>query len=324
MEEVEKKVRPNKYDPSRRGAVIRDEFGNKEKNRRTIDLGLSRQVLPPITRRGTAKYRVIQKDQINPATGQLADPQPLFLPGSYIFYDKYEPDPSKRRKEIKNSTGRFEMVKYKEGPDRMEEVVDMVEFHNGVINVNMEAQYLLYVFLELHPCNRTNKNKPNGTIPEFERIDLDQNRTNAFKLAQEELEDDAVAEIRSLTKKDDIIGLAVSASIQTQENGVQRDIGLIKSDLRAYARRNPKEFFALSKNTKHAIRLTILEADSLGLLEYELDKKRWIATYTDEPLHTVLVGEDPVDSFVKKIMEGEEQFLEIYSAIQGMIDYWEH
>lgn len=323
MEETQEKMRPKKYDPSRRGAIIRDEFGNKEKNRREIDLGLSRMVLPPITRRGTAKYRVIQKDQINPATGQLADPQPLFLPGSYVFYDKYEPDLSKRRKEIKNTTGKFELVKYKDG-DRMEEVIEMVEFHNGVFSVNMEAQYRLYVFLELHPCNKTNRNRPNGVVPEFERIDLGQNRTNAFKLAQEELEDDAVAEIRALTKKDDIIGLAVSASIQTMENGIQRDIGLIKSDLRAYARRNPKEFFALSKSTKHAVRLTILEADSLGLIEYDVDKKTWTANYTDEPLHTVLVGEDPVDSFVKKILEGDTQFTEIYTAIQNMINYWEY
>lgn len=307
------------YDKAKRGTVFIDDFGKRK--RRGIDLGLSDMVLPPITRKTIATYRVLQGQVKNPATKDYPDPQPLYLPGSYLFYDKYEPDLGKRQKEIRNFTGKKEMVKQQNGENRMEDVIDMVIFHDGVIKVDVEAQYPLYVFLELYPANKTNKFRRN-VKPEFERVDLNTSMSLAFKMAQEELGDEAIIEIKKLTKVDEIIGYAASAGIATHENGKQREIALIKSDLRAYAFSDPKGFFSLSKNTTYAVKMTVLEADSYGIIEYDHDKKKWITPLTDEPLFVVLAGNDPVQSFADFL--SDKKNVAMYDAIRNCIDYWEH
>jgi hypothetical protein len=312
-----KKYQP--YDIGKRGAIFKEEWGKRR--RRGIDLGLSDMALPPITRKTVATYRVIQREIINPATKEPAEIQPLYLPGSYIFYDKFEPDLSKRNKEVRNFTGRKELVRQQNGEQRMEDIIEMVIFHNGVIKVDIESQYPLYVFIELHPCNRSNRLRPNIQA-EFERIDLSASKSIAFKSAEEELGDEAIIVIRKLDNKDLIIGYAASAGLQTMENGKQRDLALIKSDLRSYALKDPRGFFSLSKNTKYAVKMTVLEADSIGIIEFDSDKRKWITPLTDEPLFTALVSDDPVESFAKFLNDPKN--VEMYDAIRNSLDYWQH
>jgi hypothetical protein len=317
--------KPGKYsphNPKNMGAVVIDIFGSKERRKRAIDMGLSDYVLPPITRKQTAKYRVIGGDQINPATKMLAEVQPIFLEGNYMFYDPGQGDLSKRQIHVRNTTGKKERIRNKQtGEEMIEEVVEAVEFLNGVKMVNVEAEWPLYVFLELHPLNASNKHRNKSASPAFERIDIQNNKSVAFMLAEEELQEEAITEVRALTKVDDINGYATNAGIPTREGGSQRNLALIKSDLRGWAFKNPRGFFALSKNTKHAIRMTVLEADSFGIIEYEADKKKWFAPYTTEPLHVVLAGNDPVMDFVSHLAKPENT--PKYDAIRNMLDYWE-
>lgn len=310
---------PKKYAPNKKGAVVKEIWG--EKKRRELNTNISSLALPPITRKTVAKYRVISNgDEINPATGKPADIQPIYLPGSYLFHDKFDPDFTNRDKMVYNKTGRKEQIKHKDGTNTMEDVLDPVEFHDGVKTVNVEAQYNLYLFLELHPLNKSNKLRPKDISPAFERIDLINTKTEAFMLAEQELQEEAIIEVRAITNIDEIIGRAVSAGIQTVEDGKPRSTALIKSDLRDYAWRNPRGFFGLSKNTKHAIQMAVLEADSFGIIDYEHDKKRWVSTYTDEPLHTVLAGTDPVADFVNHLHKPEN--IDMYEAIRNQLDYW--
>jgi hypothetical protein len=320
-------AKPSKYsphNPKNMGAVVIDIFGNKERRRRAIDLGLSDLILPPVTRKSIAKYRVLSKEEINPATKQLADVQPIYLEGNYMLYDKYEADFANRQKHMKNTTGKKERIRdRKTGQEFLEEVVEPVEFIDGVKIVNVEAQYRLYVFLELHPLNKSNKHRDtsSGVTPAFERIDIQTNKSTAFMLAEEELQEEAIAEIRKLTKVDDINAYATNAGIPTMEGQKQRDLALIKSDLRGWAFKNPRGFFSLSKNARHAIRMTVLEADSFGIIEYDPDKKKWYTPYTNEPLHLVLAGNDPVMDFVDHLAKPDNTLK--YDAIRNMLDYWE-
>lgn len=318
-------AKPGKYsphNPKNMGAVVIDIFNSKERRKRAIDMGLSDYVLPPITRKQTAKYRVIGGDQINPATKMLAEVQPIFLEGNYMFYDPGKSDLSKRQVHVRNFTGKKERIRNKQtGEEMIEDVVEAVEFLNGVKMVNVEAEWPLYVFLELHPLNASNKHRNKAASPAFERIDIQNNKSVAFMLAEEELQEEAIAEVRKLVNVNDINGYAGAVGIPTREGGNQRSVALIKSDLRTWAFKNPRGFFALSKNTKHAIRMTVLEADSFGIIEYEADKKKWFAPYTTEPLHLVLAGNDPVMDFVDHLSKPENT--PKYDAIRNMLDYWE-
>lgn len=314
--------KPGRYGPHNRGAVMKDIFGSPERKKRAIDMGLSDLILPPITRKTIAKYRVIGGDQINPATGQLADVQPIYLEGSYMLYDKGEGDLSKRQKLMQNKTGKKERIRdRKTGLESIEDIIEPVEFINGVITVSVEAQYPLYVWLELHPLNKSNKHRENGIVPAFERIDIQTNKSTAFMLAEEELQEEALLEIRKMTKVDDINAYAASAGIPTTEGNKQRDMALIKSDLRGWAYKNPRSFFALSKNARHAIKMTVLEADSFGIIEYDVDKRKWWVPYTMEPVHHVLAGNDPVMDFVDHLAKPDN--VAMYDAIRNMLDYWE-
>lgn len=310
------------YNPKNRGAVIKDIFGTPERKKRSIDMGLSDLILPPITRKTIAKYRVIGGDEINPATGLMADVQPIYMEGSYMLYDKYESDLSKRQKLMQNKTGKKERIRdRKTGLETIEDIIEPVEFLNGVLTISVEAQYPLYVWIELHPLNKSNKHRDTSIVPAFERIDIKTNKSVAFMLAEEELQEEALAEVRKLSKVDDINAYAASAGIPTMEGNKQRDLGLIKSDLRGWAFRNPRGFFALSKNTRHAIKMTVLEADSFGIIEYIPDKKTWWVPYTTEPMHNVLAGNDPVMDFVDHLAKPEN--VTMYDAIRNMLDYWE-
>lgn len=312
------------HNPKNRGAVVKDIFGTTERRKRSIDMGLSDLILPPITRKTIAKYRVIGGEAINPATQQIADVQPIYLEGSYMLYDKYEADLSKRQKLMQNKTGKKERIRDKRtGLESIEDIIESVEFINGVKTVSVEAQYPLYVWLELHPLNKSNKHRDtaSGVTPAFERIDIQTNKSVAFMLAEEELQEEALVEVRKLSKVDAINGYAANAGIPTIEGNKQRDLGLIKSDLRGWAFKNPRAFFALSKNTKHAIKMTVLEADSFGIIEYDTDKKKWWVPYTMEPVHHVLAGNDPVMDFVDHLAKPEN--VTMYDAIRNMLDYWE-
>lgn len=335
-EQTKTKSQIRNYDPSRRGAVIKDIFGNREQMRRRIvnNLGLSQMILPPLVRKGMATYRVIlDKDQINPATKQPAEPQPITIPGSYMLHDKFEPDPSNRWKEMKNATGRKEKISVKNGPDQLVDVIDWIDFPDGVKRVDIASQYRLYVFLELHPMNKTNRHRPNGAPAAFERVDL-AFRSDAYKVAQEELADEANDEVRKLSDRDKIIGLAASAGIQTMTDGVLREISLMKSDLRTLALKDPIKFFSLSNNFAYAVKTTVHEALSIGIVEIEHDRKRFITPYTDEPLFVYVAGEDPVEQFVDFLRNKdnvtmdptdpeEKKTIPIYDVLRNMLDYWD-
>lgn len=309
------------------GARIYDMFGNEEKRRRAIDLGLSEIVLPPITRKTVAKYRTIGQDKINPSTGQIADPQDVLIPGTYMFYDRGAADLTKRNVLMKN-LGRPQIAKnaITQRQEIDEDQIEFVEFVNGIKSVNVEANYRLYVFLELHPMNGSNRFRPTSVAPVFERVDLTMNRDISFAIAEQDLGFEAEKTVMEMTKKDDIIAYATSMGVPTTEQNNPREIALIKHDLRTTARKNPKLFFNLGKNFKAAVRFTVIDAISWGLLEYVPDKKSYYFPMSREslkPVHTVSVSEDPMESLIGFLsQEKNPDAADIYEAVYNMVNYW--
>lgn len=305
-------------------AKVIDQWGNAEKQRRAINLNLSSIVLPPMTRRGVATYRVITNDIINPSSTfrELAEPQTIILPGTYQFYDKGKPDPSSRWMMMQNVTGARDIVIDKvTGKQVIEEVIEPIVLQNGVLTVNIEVQYRKYVFMELHPLNRSNKFRvENGPQAVFERVDLSASKSLAYKLAEQDLGRDAEGDVMKMDK-DKVIGFATSCGIPTYENGQPRAILEIKSDLRVFARKDPRQFYAMSNNLEAAVRMNVLDALGFGIIEYEPEKKRFVVPYVeDDPLFVHLVDEDANEALIKHMAskEGAEK----YKALVNMIEYW--
>lgn len=304
------------------GVRVVDQFGGLEKRRRIVDVGLSDIILPPFTRKLTATYQLIGATKISTSTKLPVERKTVSIPGSYMLYDHGEPDPTKRRKLMKHLRRpeiKTDKVSNKQfiDDDQLEDII----FFKSIKRVPVESDYLTFIFMELHPLNASNKFRDKTIAPRFERIDLDQSRSMAFKAAEADLAFEAEKEIMDMTSKDDIIGYAVNADIPTMENGKPRPISIIKHDLRAWARKFPKKFFSLGSNLKAAIKLNVLDSIGLGLIEADPKRRSFVSPVTEGIVFTWPVGADSVTAFVDHLADTEEG-QELYQAIVNQLDYW--
>lgn len=320
--EQEQKEKEGLFTPKKRGSRMIDRYGKLEKKRRAIDIGISDLLLPPVTRKSIATYRILGTDQINISTKEPVEPVDVMLPGTYMLYDPGQGDFDKRNILFKNLSRPDIRLDKQSGKQFIDDdLINDLIFVRGVLRVDPEKQYRTYVFLELHPLNKTNNHRNKAVTPIFERIDLNNSRNIAFKMAEQDLAFEAEAEVRAMTEIDKVRGYATSAGIETMENGKPRAITAVKADLRVYARNNPKGFFSLGNNVKAAIKMNVLDAISWGLIEVDPLRKSFVNQVTDEKtLHTYGVQEDPVDSYVNFLAteEGKEQ----YEALVNMVEYW--
>lgn len=310
------------FEKKKPGAKMIDQFGNLEKRRRKVDFfGVSDICLPPVTRKTIATYRMLGMDQIDRSTNQPVEPVDVLLPGSYVFYDRGEQDLTNKSKFIKNLS-RPEIKKDTLTGKQIidDDLIQEIMFIRGVLRVDTDKQPNLYFFIELHPLNKSNPNRNFDVNPMFERIDLNQTRSMAFKLAEQDLAFEAEDAVRKMEKSADVIGYATSGGVPTMENGKPRAITAIKSDLRVRARNNPKWFFSLGNNLKAGVRLNVLDALHWGLIENDVSRKVFHNPVSGGSIHTWLVGEDPVESLVNFYVteEGQEQ----YNALVNMVEYW--
>jgi hypothetical protein len=320
---LEQESKRGTFEKKKPGARMIDQFGKIEKRNRAIDIGISDMVLPPITRKTIATYRILGTDQINVSTGQPVEPIDVLIPGTYMFYDRGQTDLTKRNVMMKN-TSRPQINKDKASGKNFidDDLIEDILFVKGVMRVDVEKQYRLYVFLELYPLNKSNRYRNEAVNPLFERIDINVNRSTAFTLAAQDLAYEAETDVIKLEDKDQIRAMATSAGVPTMENGNPRPIAVIKADLRVYARSNPKGFFSIGGgNLKAAIKMQVLDAVSLGLIDVDASRRSFVNPVTSEKsLHVWQVQEDPTDSYVNFLAspEGKDQ----YESIKNMIDYW--
>lgn len=300
-------------------ARIHNEAGVLKKKIPLQVQGLSSEMLPPITRRKVARYEVLGKDKVDPMTGQLVSPvPPLIIPGRYVVYDPFDSNVMARHKTLKNVTRSERVVR--NGAEMMEEVVEDIFFDDGMKNLSVEKDYLMYVLLELHPLNESNRWRDKSQTAAFKRIDIDTRRWGESAVGLE-LAYEAETTVVNMRKPDDIIAYAHAAGIQTAGRILDGSEGTVKHDLRIFARTNPKEFFKLNKSTEAAIRISLLDAKDLGLIYYTVDRRGWFFSTDDVNICYHLPGEDPDRYLIKYLSTDEAK--EKYSVLQNQLNYWD-
>jgi hypothetical protein len=212
--------------------------------------------------------------------------------------------------EINPNTGKEETVPNATG---------WIDFHSGITRCDTVKEFIKYVFLELHPLNKSNRFRDTTIVPIFERVDIKAIRTFMFDAAELDMSRDAEDTVLAMDK-DRVVAFAASANIPTMDNGLPRKPGEIKHDLRVYARNSPKAFFSLAGNTKAAIRSNVIDLKALGLIEFNADKSFWYDFNTEQTIHVVPRGEDPTMSLVEMLDEPENEY--IYEALIRLLNYW--
>lgn len=296
------------------GISVVDEEGHTITKKKPNSLGISDLMMPPYTKKQIAIYRVVGHDTINPATNEPALPVDVSIPGRYTLFDRFESDPLKKNKIIANITG---SERYNEdGKEKVRDVIEDVLLANGYLAVAVEQQFQLYVFMELHPNNKNNKWRPRNNTPViFERVDI-QHKSDAAKAAETDLGVDAALIIREMTKED-LYRYAAPAGITTGNN---RFISEIRADLTRWAMKDPIAFFKLKKDNKSAIRIMLLDAINLGLLEYRSDKKSYYLSTTEDIFHTHTVGEESMESMIKAMLKEENAGR--LKVLTDQINFW--
>lgn len=291
--------------------------GRAERKKRAVDIGLSDLILPPWTRGVTAVYKILSSTRIDPATKQEAEVKDVLMPGSYMLYDKFEPDPLKKNKLMRN-LGRPSISRDKTtGKEVIDEQIVDIEFIAGVVKVDIDKDFRKYVFMELHPLNRTNRHRSNDNAPYFERTDLKYNKSDMYLANEMDLGRDAEELVMKMKDKNEIIGMAVSAGVY--QNGL--DPGALKVALRQFARNSPKAFYKLTSNAAPGIRLSLLDALNWGIIAHDTDARKFILVENMQTIFTYAINEDPVDSLVDNMMKKENA--QVINNIVAMVDYWE-
>lgn len=282
--------------------------GSRLRRDRAISLNISEKLLPPYTKGANAIYRALN--------GSTVD---IYLEGTYQFHDKWEKDPLLKQKLMQNIGRTTVVIDPNTKKEKLDYVIRPVDLVNGVKHVNVEADYREYVFMELHPLNKSNPHRRMDIEPMFERVDLRANKSAAMTTAMMDLALSAENEIINRVTTEDLIkGYAVSFGIPT-ENRWPSDV---KAELRIAARNNPMKFFNMSPNMAVAIETNVHTAMSHGLIEYSAQNRRFTFTENDEEFHTHIVGEDPIKSLVSAIsVEGSNKY-NLYQEMVGMLNYW--
>lgn len=286
------------------------------RKRRAISLNISEKLLPPYTKGVIAKYRMLQTGQKDMATGEYPEPQDADFPGTYSYWDDFEADPILKRKMMMNR-GRDQII-FEDNKEKKLITTIPILFVAGLKEVIVSNNYLEYVFMELHPCNLSNKHRDQSVTAQFERVDLQSNMSMAFAEAKRDLAIDAeLTVMKKITDQDEILGYAVSMGIPTRG----RKPSEIKSELRIVAAADPIKFFSIIKDLGPGIKVNIHAGMSNGLIEYLADKRQFVFTENDEIFHQCLVQEDPYDSIAKAIQK-EPVKKALYGELVDMLNYW--
>lgn len=293
---------------------------NKFLKKRPAQLqGLSEMMLPPITKRRLATYEVVNKDLVDPLTKEVIDTPPLILPGKYIIYDPFQEDVLNRHVLLKNISRRETTVRG--GREEVEEIVEDIVFPNGAKSVVIDKNYLQYALLELHPLNASNKYRDQSQAPAFRRTDMGLRKDWVETQAGMDLAFEAEQTVVNMKNGDDIIRYATAAGIPTAGRMLDAGDSSVKRDLRLFARNDPRGFFKLNKTNNAAIKMAVMEAIDLGLVEYFVDRRRWLFSTDGADAGQHLPGQEPVEALIKLLQS--EDYLEVYKKLQSQLNYWE-
>ena len=319
----EKTKAPEKPQP--RVLKVYHRFGSEKV---PANLPVSTQMCPPITKRKFAIYELLNYKN---AKGERArdmrviegdsqiEPQPYELSPVYTIYDRFETDLANRDKIIQFIDGTeqymFENPMTGNKEPRVRAKVVTPFFSNGQKIVDVEAKYMQYLWWELHPRNQSNKFHDKRKKPIFRRVDLD-HVNPATELAKYTLRTQAHLRIDKMLDTQKLIGLATALKIPA---------GMPPSDLRLELHRlvdrDAEKVLYAEGDPTATTRLDIHKAMDMGIIDYVPDVQQFFFTNDQErPLHTVLMGKDPVDDLATFL--GSEQGEDAYKEMVDILNYW--
>lgn len=290
--------------------------GREQRRKRAVDIGLSEKILPPWTKGVTAVYRLLSSTRIDPATKKPPEDKDVSLPGSYMLFDKWESDPLKKKKLMRN-LGRPKIENDKEGNQKVVDQIENIDFSAGTKRVDVSRDYRLYIFMELHPLNMSNPNRDQNNPGLFERVDVKNLKSPASAAAELDLAFEAEGEVMKMKNQQELIGFAVSAGVFSPGMSA----GEAKNELRAFARRDPRKFFRLIGDTTVAIKLNVLTAMTFGILDYKQDQRSFFFVETEEKIFTHLVNEEAYDAIT--VFLGKPENKGINDELIRLVDYWQ-
>lgn len=287
-------------------------------------LQISRIMLPPITRRKTATYETLQESRFDPRIIQgdnAIAPPPISLPPTYAIFDRGEQDFSIANKMMKNVVrSEVRQVRGHDGQLRpqLEEVLEYVDFTNGHKLVNIETEYILYAFLELHPLNASNKFRDKSKKPLFRRTDFDYKSSHIQMLAMD-LQDEAVRYVMKLNEKE-LINLASAMT-----NPTIATINVIPSEIRytmrLRARNNPEEVLFKSPDKKASTRIDVIHALEMQVLDYLPERNAYFLTGDDRtPFFECAIDTNPLEDISKYLSSAEGR--DDYEAMMEYVNFW--
>lgn len=304
-------------EPKRKpGIQVVEADGEYKKKKRINSSPLSDMMLPPYTKNQVAIYRIIGTDEINPATGLKVDPVDTLIPGRYTILDPFEPDPLKKDKVMANVIGTETYIE--NGQSKTRQVIEDPVFIRGWLQVPVKDKYGLYIFMERHFMNKSNKFRPSNAPAVFERVDINQH-SPAAQAASLDLSIDAGIAVRQLNK-DQVLSCAMTANPPI--NTVKRRIDEVRADLTKYAMNNPIQFFKMNKNAAAAVKINVFDALAFGLVDYRPEIRQYVLSETDEEIFTHSVQEEPQEALIKFLAKPENA--EKYQAIVDRLNHWEN
>jgi hypothetical protein len=287
--------------------------GVMEKRKRLNTSGISDRMLPPYMKNHVAIYKICGTDEINPATNLPVLPVDTSIPGRYTLHDRYEKDPLKRDKVMQNITGTEPYTE--DGERKIRELIEDIIFVRGWLQVPIQDKYPLYIFLELHPMNKTNKFRVSNAVMAFERVDINMHSAEAQAVSLD-LSLDAGNAVRAM-KKDDVLAYAMTTLPPTPTVG--RQLADIKTDLIRYAMNNPVPFFKQNKDIKAAVKVTVADAIQFGLIEYQKAERKYVDSETGEEIFTHTIQEEPINALINFMSRDEKA----YQRIVSLLNWWD-
>lgn len=296
-----------------------------EKDKLYTSLGISRKLIPPLTRKRVAIYQLLYKGKrdkrmIDPMD-QIVDPQPYQMVPNYTIIDTGESNLSLREKTMTYHEGGTETI-YREDPITKRQIpmsipkVGSPEFINGQVTVNIYNEFQKFVWWELHPRNASNKRRDFGKEPIFERVDT-KFESSHVQMIKMDLALDAERYILKL-KEDKLMNLAGAMTNPTVNPNINpQELRLV---MRMRAKANPEEILYSAPDQSASVKVAVIHAIDLGILTYLPEYNAYYYNDEEEPLHTVLEGTNPFEDLTGYLSssKGEEDL----NRIKRDLDFW--
>lgn len=276
---------------------------------------LSEKVLPKRHKK-VVQYRLVNLDSIDPRSKLPVMPVTETFFGEYTFNDIGEPDVYKRSKVIKNVVSK-ERQKDQYGKDFFTDKIEQVAFENGYITVNTDTQPDLYVWLELHPNNGSNKRRPSTEPIRFIRTDANE-KSSVEKTADILLVAEAITIANRLSYdqvKQYCASLALSGSAMITFEG--RQSGDVRHDIMEFAKNNPRKFLDCNPDIKVRIRLNVTDAKTLIKIEHDEENRSFKFIGEKKAFFTYNLGEHGDDALVEYLSgeKGEKDLDKLQKAL---------